>query len=369
MLRTPDLIRKYNYPAEIHDVLTEDGYILEVHRIANPGKTPVYLQHGFVSSSGEFVLYGSKTSAAFLLHDAGYDVWMSNHRGNRYSKRHVKLKMSDPKFWDFTLTELGKYDVKATIDYIINTTLFDKIHYVGNSQGNPVMVILLDDKPEYSDKLISIQGLAPAVYFEHLTSPAMRFLLNLFMNNKAYFEIAGGFFFPNMVELGYGPAIYTLCKDGTFTQQMCVEIIKLTVGPVTSGETNITRLPVLFGHFPSGVSIKQALHMAQFAVTGEFKKYDYGEKENLKVYGSKKPPFYDIKKTRVKYSIYHSSNDLLVVNKDVERFHSELPMPHMKYLCDDFGFNHADFTACTHCDRFYKERVLPTMKIAENNNL
>ena len=68
-----DLIKAEGYPAETHNVVTPDGYILEVHRIphgvANGNgskntapKTPVLLQHGFECSSAVWVLGGSKKS-------------------------------------------------------------------------------------------------------------------------------------------------------------------------------------------------------------------------------------------------------------------------------------------------------------------
>lgn len=38
--------------------------------------------------------------AAFVLHDAGYDVWLSNYRGNQYSEEHVNLTVHDKEFWD-----------------------------------------------------------------------------------------------------------------------------------------------------------------------------------------------------------------------------------------------------------------------------
>jgi hypothetical protein len=48
---------------EIHHVITEDGYILEVHRIPygrisgpEPNKPVVFLQHGFLASSADWIM-------------------------------------------------------------------------------------------------------------------------------------------------------------------------------------------------------------------------------------------------------------------------------------------------------------------------
>ena len=38
---------------------------------------------------------------AFLLADAGYDVWMGNIRGNRYSRLHKRKTIDDPTYWSF----------------------------------------------------------------------------------------------------------------------------------------------------------------------------------------------------------------------------------------------------------------------------
>ena len=59
------MIAKAGYPVETHTVQTEDCYILEMHRIPhgkdqsrNPAtpRPAVYLQHGLLSSSADWVI-------------------------------------------------------------------------------------------------------------------------------------------------------------------------------------------------------------------------------------------------------------------------------------------------------------------------
>ena len=57
------MIRRENYPVEIHNVTTEDGYMLTLFRI--PGRsnsTPVYMQHGLLEDSGVWLVAGNGKS-------------------------------------------------------------------------------------------------------------------------------------------------------------------------------------------------------------------------------------------------------------------------------------------------------------------
>ncbi|KAJ9595451.1 hypothetical protein L9F63_013362, partial [Diploptera punctata] len=108
LLTTPQLIKKYGYPVEAHEVVTADGYILTLHRIPYSRHSPgpehrpvVLLQHGLLSSSADFVLPGPQNGIAYYLSDAGFDVWMGNFRGNTYSRKHQKFTTRDSRYWDF----------------------------------------------------------------------------------------------------------------------------------------------------------------------------------------------------------------------------------------------------------------------------
>lgn len=134
------MIQHENYPAERHQVKTNDGYILTVYRIpqisnVKNNRKVILLMHGMTSAAPAYLTFGRSTSAAYKLSDEGYDVWIGNARGNTYSRRHVTLSPKNPKFWDFSWHEIGVIDLPAMIDYILQHTNQTKLAYVGHSQG------------------------------------------------------------------------------------------------------------------------------------------------------------------------------------------------------------------------------------------
>ena len=123
-----DIVKSHGYELETYEVPTSDDYVLLVHRIQGKpeeGKTnkngkrslpPVFLQHGLLCSSADFLLEGCM---AYTFANSGRDVWLGNFRGNVFSRRHpghhsVGQKVNDRNFWFFSFDEHGKNFVLIT---------------------------------------------------------------------------------------------------------------------------------------------------------------------------------------------------------------------------------------------------------------
>ena len=154
-LNTTELIRSMGYPAEDHDIYTEDGYIITIQRIPpiKPGHPVVFLQHGLLDSSSTWVLNFPNQSLAFCLSDAGYDVWLGNNRGNTYGLRHVKLNKSQDEFWNFSWDEISNFDLISMVNYALKKTNQESLFYVGHSQGSLISFAQLSKNHEFSSKI------------------------------------------------------------------------------------------------------------------------------------------------------------------------------------------------------------------------
>nr|CAD7431689.1 unnamed protein product [Timema monikensis] len=200
-LTAPQLIVKYGYYVEIHHVVTEDGFILELHRIPGsprnppaPGKSVFLLEHGLLCSSADWLLQGPgksldvavlklyfkdviyllNISTAYLLADRGFDVWLGNARGNTYSRRHIRLAPEDPQFWNHDWHHMGMFDLPAEIDYILQNTQQQSLYYAGHSMGTTKFFVMGSKRPEYNLKIRTMFALAPIVFMSHMQSPFKR---------------------------------------------------------------------------------------------------------------------------------------------------------------------------------------------------
>ncbi len=82
-------------------------------------------------------------SPAFMLANAGYDVFLGNSRGNYYSRRHIRLSPKEKEFWEFSCVEMGRHDIPKMVDYALKLADAEKLCYIGHSQGTTQMFVAL----------------------------------------------------------------------------------------------------------------------------------------------------------------------------------------------------------------------------------
>jgi len=298
-----DVVKLKKYPIEKHIVQTEDGYLLTVFRI--PGgknevdynqknKQIVYLQHGLFDSSDCWITNHEKLSIAFILANRGFDVWLGNSRGNKYSRAHVEISPEEEKFWDYSFHEMGLKDLPASLNFIMDKTQSKrKIIYIGHSQGGAMILAGLSVNLEYfKEKLLCVIGLSPASRIDNVSSNFFLFLANYDLDEKVLryniHEV-----FPYQPELskikGY---FFDLNKT------LCLAMLEMN-----SDEDSLVNCPerakLYLTRYPCGTSVKSCKHFKQIYLSKRFQMYDFEDKsKNQEIYGQESPLAYDLKKIK-----------------------------------------------------------------------
>ena len=202
-----ELCALWGYSYEEHVVMTKDGYLLGLHRIpetkgktrTRPGtstrKPVVYLHHGLLMNSEVWVSLTDEErcipfvlveqgqlplrihiARVFTLH-AGFDVWLGNNRGNKYSKKSIHYSPNSRKFWDYSLDDFAWHDIPDTIEYILDITKCASLGYVGFSQGTAQAFAALSIHPQLNDKVNVFIALAPAMSPAGLSAPVVDALM------------------------------------------------------------------------------------------------------------------------------------------------------------------------------------------------
>ncbi|GAA6039115.1 hypothetical protein JCM8097_005333 [Rhodosporidiobolus ruineniae] len=174
--------RRCGFDVVEQTVETKDGYLLKVFKVVclkkemkthadGRGGFPVLIQHGLFQSCGSFITSEERSLAFWLAEHGDYQVYLGNARGV-FDMGHAWLKRSDPRFWDYNIKELALYDLPALVDHVRRDTGYDKIAFIGHSQGNATMFCSLAQGmvPELGEKLSLFIALAPAVYAGPLTT-------------------------------------------------------------------------------------------------------------------------------------------------------------------------------------------------------
>jgi len=347
-MRTCGVIEYYGYPCEIHEVTTSDGYILELHRIPhgihetanaiNGTRKVVFLQHGLIDSSFTWVSNPPDQSLAYILAEAGYDVWIGNSRGNTYSSKHVYMTVDDEKFWDFSFTEMALHDLPACVTYLQHTTGEKKIDYIGHSQGTMIAFAGFSSNTTLGAQIRLFIALAPVATVKHVKG---------FMKVLGYGSGIAKYIVTLLGRKSFLPSSWVtkmvakiVC--GAFAPRLCGDIMFLITGFDNSNLLK-ERMPVYLAHTPAGTSVKDMLHFSQNHETGKFQMYDYGWNGNMHKYMQPYPPAFNIAKMNVPLALFSGTDDWLATPGDIsESIRSALSNKIMHDQEED-SYNHMDF--------------------------
>ncbi|TPX57558.1 hypothetical protein SpCBS45565_g08182 [Spizellomyces sp. 'palustris'] len=288
---TEEFARFWGFPFQHHYVTSKDGYILALHRIptsraehesrkrekalarrsgTRPTRQPtnnrpvVLLWHGFLMCSEVWVCTPDpKLSLAFTLADAGYDVWLGNTRGNKYSCKHRSLKPTEEAFWDFSMDHLALYDLPDAVDYILKVTGVPSLTYIGFSQGTAQGFSSLSINSKLNKRINLFVALAPAAKPMGLENKVLGTMLNIS---------------PEIVFLLFGRKSLlsiTLFWQSILTPLSFAWLIDVAVRFLFKWNAEmIDHKNVCYQHLYSYTSVKCVVHWFQIIRNGRFQMYD-----------------------------------------------------------------------------------------------
>lgn len=343
------LIVFHGYKGETHSVHTKDGYTIEIHRVmtrflrSEKGKEQlVLLHHGLMGSSDDWLLLGPERALPYLLSDVGYDVWLTNARGNRYSRFHDGNLHQKPKLaWDFSFHEMGYFDLAAVIDYIESRTKNDiEINFIGHSMGGTALLALLSTQPQYNQILKSATLLAPLAFMFEIQGPL--YMLASFYKKHGYdsLNFLGEHEFMLRKKLPH-QFIDRFCKSSD--RKWCSNpLLFLTKG----GKADMDKgfLEILKGHIPAKTSSKTIKHYLQLVNSGKFHYYEHASTaENFKKYGTISAPSYDLSLVTLPVILFSSQEDWLCTAPSIESLVQKIQKVIHHHVIKNPGFSHTDF--------------------------
>jgi lysosomal acid lipase/cholesteryl ester hydrolase len=260
------LITTNKYVAEEHKVTTRDGYILSMQRIPygrsgkpNGTQPVIFLQHGLLCSSTNWISNGPKDSLAFMLADAGFDVWLGNIRGNTFSRSHVRYNPDkDKEFWEFSFDEHSQIDLPAMVDHALSVSQQDSLYYVGHSQGTMMGFAGLTYNQTFAKSIKEFFALAPVSTVGDIKG-LFDYLAENYKIILPFLDIFGvGEFVPNQGIIDKFGELF--CHS--VIDEICSNVLFLICGS-DAKNLNDSLLPLYLSHAPAGTSVQNVKHWSQ----------------------------------------------------------------------------------------------------------
>jgi len=316
-----EIISNRGYTFEEHIVETQDGFQLAMHRIPNgkdggysdlgededkgdeKPRDAVLIVHALFDSSSSYVAGPSDKSLGYVLADAGFDVWLGNVRGNRYSRSHRSLSPDSVQFWDWSFDEIAQFDIPAMVSYISANSSAPRISYIGHSQGATAGLAAFATNPEVASKIALFVALAPVTSLMSTQSIAV----------KAFQQVQKGSLWAELLGshevLPYSKiALYISAACGMFSD-VCKMVLKKISGGAEDHVLD-SELPRYVGQLPAGTSARNMAHWMQLTKSAELRRY----KDQHGAGGEA----YDLAKCKVPLAVLYGEADKLVPSSTVE---------------------------------------------------
>ncbi|KAL9317249.1 hypothetical protein ACSQ67_013766 [Phaseolus vulgaris] len=347
-----ELIIPFGYPCSEYTTQTQDGFLLGLQRVSsssslrlrNRGERgpPVLLLHGLFMAGDAWFLNTPDQSLGFILADHGFDVWVGNVRGTRWSHGHISLSEKNKQFWDWSWQELALYDVAEMINFI-NSVTNSKIFVVGHSQGT-IISFAAFTQPEIVEKVEAAALLSPISYLDHVSAPLVLRMVKMHIDqmvlSMGFHQLNFKRFYIFLLSFAYrmgANLLVSLCD----TRLSCNDMLSSITGKNCC--FNESRVEFYLEQEPHPSSSKNLNHLFQMIRKGTFSKYDYGKLKNMIEYGKFKPPKFDLSRIPKSLPLWmaYGGNDALADITDFQHTLKELQStPEVIYL-ENYG--HVDF--------------------------
>eukprot|EP01062_Namystynia_karyoxenos_P010032 TRINITY_DN13554_c0_g1_i2.p2 TRINITY_DN13554_c0_g1~~TRINITY_DN13554_c0_g1_i2.p2 ORF type:complete len:498 (+),score=166.06 TRINITY_DN13554_c0_g1_i2:69-1562(+) len=344
------IVKGQGYNCECHDIVTPDGFVLQTVRIpaSKAGAKVAWLQHGFEDCCVTWVAQPEASdNLAFMLHDAGYDVWIGNNRGNVFSLQNSKLDISEKPFWQaIDFDNMASIDVPTCLDYVLKATGQAQIYYAGHSQGTLQLLAalsrhqLMPDGTTVGSKLAVAALLAPVGYIHHTRSLLLKLLADI--DGDQLVRILG---FKQFL----GPNTDWLLHQLTLACDVVPKACPTSIWPIMGGgnfsNVKVQTFRTATEFTPADSSVWNLVHWAQHVRREILDKHNWGKKDNAARYnGSEAPPLYDLTQiTGAKLALFHGELDDLADKDDVATLIAQVPKSTVVFQKDLDNYGHMDF--------------------------
>lgn len=293
-----------------YQILTEDGYVVTLHRVVSPDydplfyslfRKPVIIFHGVLTDTAIYFMSDpagkeheqqqngscSDNFGVCLLSTGRYDLWIPNARGSRYSREHIRYTDKDARFWSYSWEHIALHDLSAIIDFVVHSTGHRTVAYIGYSQGASTLFALMSLRPSYSRIVQPFISWAPGVYL----SQAKTVVRPVLKASRSLLTRVPGEYLPSASFIN--PILQFPACHHSIGLPLCSLALQLIFGPTE--HLNVSRIPTYFHFVPSAISNWQVAHYTQIGAKGEFTRFDYGSSaDNYHAYGLPYAPLWPL---------------------------------------------------------------------------